>query len=137
MAERPSYTSNQLAQRDQKIMEAHEKELDILKNKNERLRRNFDDSEKLRFEERQRANKLAVLLGYGDAQQAIFDLEELAIEGTSLRDFKTRAHDTQGLLEKEIAEAERLRLRLKEVELEVKRLNAERWYVRRCMTVSC
>jgi len=127
-----TYSGAQLRERDQRVNEAWQQEIDSLNAKIQKHRQNYDSVSKELFSVANRERRMIEALGFESVYEA-----QIAIDSAdypiSFRNCMERVQTAEAQLDIEKKEVELLRAKLRDVEGECKLLNAKHQYV--CVTI--
>ena len=123
-----TYSSAQLRERDQRVNETRQQEIDALNSKMQKLRQNYDSASKELFSVVNRERRLVEALGFESVYEA-----QIAIDSTdhpiSFRNCMERVQTAEAQLLIEKKEGELLQAKLRDIESENKLLTAKHQYV--------
>jgi ribosomal protein L16 Arg81 hydroxylase len=123
-----TYSSAQLRERDQRVNETRQKEIDALDAKIQKLRQNYDSVSNELFSVANRERRLVEALGFESVYEA-----QIAIDSTdypiSFRNCMERVQTAEAQLHIEKKEVELLQAKLRDIEGENKLLTAKYQYV--------
>jgi len=123
-----TYSSAQLRERDQRVNETRQQEIDSLNAKIQKLKQNYDSVSSELFSVANRERRLAEALGFESVYEA-----QIAIDSTdypiSFRNCMERVQTAEAQLFMEKKEVELLQAKLRDIEGENKLLTAKHQYV--------